>query len=130
MMKKITIVFIMLLITCALFSQDQTDLNRQALSELKEIEQEMEDIYQEILNQYNAENIFLDKFITSQEVWIQYRDAYLEAFFPEEDKMNYGSTFLMCYRLKRIELTEERIEHLRIWLDGVPQGDVCRGSVK
>jgi hypothetical protein len=28
------------------------------------------------------------------------------------------------------ELTEQREKELKVWADGIPEGDVCQGSVK
>jgi hypothetical protein len=28
------------------------------------------------------------------------------------------------------ELTEQREKELKVWADGIPEGDVCNGSVK
>lgn len=36
----------------------------------------------------------------------------------------------MCRVSYLLELTEERTKKLKIWLTGIPEGDICSGSVK
>jgi hypothetical protein len=48
----------------------------------------------------------------------------------EREEGYYGSVHPMCVAMYLTQLTEERIKILRIWLDGIEEGDVCCGSVK
>lgn len=60
-----------------------------------------------------------------------FRDAELKAVFPDPESMEaYGSVFLMCNAMWLEELTRARAKQLRVWLDGVEEGDVCAGSVR
>jgi hypothetical protein len=36
----------------------------------------------------------------------------------------------MCHALYKAELTQARTRELKVWLDGIEEGDVCAGSVK
>lgn len=51
-------------------------------------------------------------------------------FLAENKQPKYGSVYPMCAALFLKELTEERTEKLRVWLNGIEEGDVCSGSVK
>jgi hypothetical protein len=51
--------------------------------------------------------------------------------FPAENKQTvYGSVYPMCVSFFLKELTEERIEKLNVWINGIEEGNVCSGSVK
>ena len=74
---------------------------------------------------------FPDKLRNAQRAWLTFRDAELEAKFPFEDKQyHYGSVYPMCANLFLARRTQERIKHLREWLDGTEEGDTCAGSVQ
>ena len=91
---------------------------------------EMDRIFAEILNRFSDDTRFIEKLQASRKAWRAYRDAYLEALYPADDKMlAYGSTYRHCRRIALAELTRERIKHLRKWLQGVPEGEVCTGSL-
>ncbi|EDN69294.1 conserved hypothetical protein [Beggiatoa sp. PS] len=36
----------------------------------------------------------------------------------------------MCYALAKTDLTRTRIKEMKKWLSGIPEGDVCAGSIK
>ncbi len=91
---------------------------------------EMDRLYAEILERFGDDTRFIDKLQASQKAWQRYRDAHLEALYPADDKMlEYGSAYRNCRRIALAALTRERIEHLRRWLQGVPEGEVCVGSL-
>ncbi len=91
---------------------------------------EMDRILAEILNRFSDDNRFIEKLKASQKAWRAYRDAHLEALYPADDKMlAYGSAYRHCRQIALAELTSERIKYLRRWLQGVPEGDVCAGSL-
>jgi uncharacterized protein YecT (DUF1311 family) len=91
---------------------------------------EMERIYAEILNRFDDDTRFIAKLQASQKAWQHYRDAHLEALYPADDKMlAYGSAYRHCRQIAIAALTRERIKHLRQWLQGVPEGEVCVGSL-
>ena len=91
---------------------------------------EMERIYGLILQRFEQDDLFIAKFQAAQTAWKQYRDAHLEALYPAKDKrLAYGSVYGRCRQTALAELTRQRIEQLRPWLDGVAEGDVCAGSL-
>jgi uncharacterized protein YecT (DUF1311 family) len=86
-------------------------------------------VYQQVLSEYSADPIFIDAFVAAQRAWLAYRSAELLARFPHRTSRMHGSVLPMCTSLVGEELTRQRIAHLRQWLTGVPEGDVCAGSL-
>ncbi len=66
----------------------------------------------------------------SQRIWIQIRDAEMEMKYPNYPEKIYGSIHPTCKAFYLIELTENRIKTLNIWVSGMEEGDACNGSVK
>lgn len=85
-------------------------------------------VYQRILKEYSSQATFIKNFKTAQRLWVQLRDAELAARFPESG--SYGTVEPMCRAGYLENLTRERIKFLKVWLDGIPEGDACNGSVK
>lgn len=113
------------------FSQTQSEMIKATNSDYEKADIELNNVYQKILTEYKSNSIFVDKLKKAQEIWITYRDAELEMKFPAEDKRGeYGSNYSMCASYFLEELTNERTEKLKVWLDGIEEGDVCFGSVK
>ncbi len=110
------------------FGQTQTELNLNAIRKYKKADLELNSSYQKILKGYASQPLFIKNFKTAQRLWLQLRDAELAARFPVAG--SYGSVEPMCKVMYLEGLTRERIEFLKTWLDGMPDGDVCNGSVK
>jgi uncharacterized protein YecT (DUF1311 family) len=107
------------------------ELNQCASSHLQAADDELNRVYQAILRQYKDDREFLEKLRNAQRVWVTFRDAELEAKFPLGDKQyHYGSVYPMCANHFLAQRTWERVKHLRKWLDGTKEGDVCAGSVQ
>jgi uncharacterized protein YecT (DUF1311 family) len=67
----------------------------------------------------------------AQNAWIKFRDAEMNALFPEDNKsVEYGSVFSMCWNNALTDLTKQRIKKLKVWLNGIEEGDACSGSIK
>ena len=129
MNRIIIILFLTFNLSC--FSQSQSEMNKEANTEYKKADIELNNVYQKILTEYKSDSIFIDRFKKTQRIWISYRDAELEMKFPAKNKRGqYGSVYPMCFSYFLKELTEERTEKLKVWLIGIEEGDVCTGSVK
>jgi hypothetical protein len=50
--------------------------------------------------------------------------------FPKREKRYYGSVFEECKKLFLVEITQNRIQKLKVWIEGVQEGEVCKGSIK
>ncbi|MDR6566165.1 Protein of unknown function [Chitinophaga ginsengisegetis] len=127
-MKSLVLFLLLVTGSMAAFSQSQSELNKQAGQEYKEADKKLNDIYQLILKDYAANKAFIKNLKDAQRIWIQFRDAQVQAMYPAAAK-SYGSAFPMCRAGYLTELTNQRTEALRVWLNGLPQGDVCTGSI-
>jgi uncharacterized protein YecT (DUF1311 family) len=106
-------------------------MHKEASEEYKKSDFELNNVYQKILTEYKSDSAFINQLKKTQRIWITYRDSELEMKFPAKNKQaEYGSVYPMCVSLYLKKLTEERIEKLRIWLNGIEEGDLCSGSVK
>jgi uncharacterized protein YecT (DUF1311 family) len=108
----------------------QLDLNNCAAIELKEADDELNQVYKEITKRNGDDKVFLDRLKAAQRAWFTFRDAELEALFPEVNKQSqYGSSYPMCYANWKATVTKERTQQLKKWITGVREGDVCSGSL-
>ncbi|CAL1521135.1 lysozyme inhibitor LprI family protein [Chitinophaga sp. MM2321] len=110
------------------FAQSQAEMNKQAAQEYKDVDKKMNTVYQLILKDYAANKTFINNFKDAQRLWVQLRDAQLKAMYPESAK-SYGSVFPMCKANYLAELTNQRLDAIKVWINDTPQGDVCTGSI-
>lgn len=80
--------------------------------------------YRLIQQQSKGNAVFLKKLKTTQELWIKFRDAQLDALYP--DTSNMGSSFAGCYNSSYSNMTQQRTKELqKLWLAPKKEGDVC-----
>ena len=95
---------------------------------------ELNSVWKSILAKYKDQPQFLDKLKAAQRLWLQFRDAELEAQYPlakgQDARTQYGSMYPTCYSGAKAKLTRQRTEQLKAWLDGAQEGDSCSGSIK
>ncbi|PSL49338.1 uncharacterized protein YecT (DUF1311 family) [Chitinophaga niastensis] len=127
-MKSFFIFILLITGSMVAFSQSQSEMNKQAGTEYKEADKKLNEIYQLILKDYAANKTFISNLKEAQRLWIQLRDAQVKVMYPASAK-SYGSVFPSCKANYLTELTHQRTDALRVWLNGLPQGDVCSGSV-
>jgi uncharacterized protein YecT (DUF1311 family) len=114
-----------------LAAQSQTAMNQDNCAQYKQADQVLNTTYATVLKSYAQDAQFLAKFKQAQRAWIAFRDAQLEARFPKFNKQaEYGSAYPTCRCSLLGELTQQRSKELKVWVDGIPEGDVCNGSVK
>ncbi len=112
-------------------AQSQADMNSAACGRYGRADDELNRVYQQILREYAEDADFVAKLKEAQRAWVAYRDAHVESVFPGEDKRaTYGSVFPMCHCHEMEGLTRERTRVLRRWLTGLPEGDVCAGTIR
>ena len=114
-------------------SPSQAGLNACAASEFTKADQQLNKVWKAILVKYKDQPVFLEKLKASQKLWLQFRDAEVDAHFPigkGEDATQYGSAYSMCVSQAQTELTQQRIKQLQAWLNGAQEGDICAGSIK
>ncbi|MDQ0105419.1 Uncharacterized conserved protein YecT, DUF1311 family [Chitinophaga terrae (ex Kim and Jung 2007)] len=109
------------------FSQTQSEMNTRAKKEYREADKQLNEIYQLILKDYAGNKAFIQKMKEAQRIWVQFRDAQLKAMYPNDAK-SYGSVYPMCEAIYLKELTEQRIDALRAWLNA-PKPESCQGSI-
>jgi len=115
---------------CMAEAQTQLAMNECAGQELRAADAELNRIYKKLRETYAGDPVFLEKLKLAQRAWIALRDGELEAKFPSPNKSDYGSIFPLCASQYLSGLTRKRIADLRVWLDGVQEGDACAGSVR
>ena len=86
---------------------------------------QLNDVYRQLLKKNGSDTSFIEKLKIPQRAWLAFRDAQLEALYPDPDpKAAYGSVFTMCECMAQEELTMDRVKQLRQMLQSA-EGDVC-----
>ena len=129
-MNKIFATILFLFICCFSHAQTGADMNATAFQEYKKADKELNTVYIKILSDYKGDMAFIKNLKASQRLWLQFRDAELKAKYPDRPAGYYGSVLPSCKAGYLAQLTNERIKTLQVWIDGIPEGDVCAGSVK
>ena len=131
-MRKPSIMIILIFLgILPLFGETQYNIDEQLKDEYETVNTELDNLYNLILEEYSNDLVFIEKFQMAQNNWILFRDSHVDSLFPEEDKrFKYGSAYIMCYMIEMIQLTQQRIDQLDRWLQGVEDGELCRGSIK
>jgi uncharacterized protein YecT (DUF1311 family) len=127
---RIILTFLLCLISFAGQSQTQAEMNQEARLSYRKTDKELNDLYQRILVEYQADTIFIRNLKASQRIWITFRDAELKVKYPEREPGYYGSIHPVCIANYLEQLTRERIKALEIWGEGLEEGDACNGSVR
>lgn len=97
--------------------QGQKELNSDVGNELKRATEATDSVYNKILLNYKDNMLFIDKLKASEAAWAKFRDAHLEAIYPEKDKqLAYGSVYPMVYGAEKTKLTQAREKQLQRWL--------------
>lgn len=112
------------------FGQTQLEINENADKAFRKSDKELNSIYNSIIKAYKSDTLFIRNLKIAQRIWIQFRDAEMNAKYPEREYGYYGSIHPMCWSNYLKELTENRIKTLRIWLKGIPEGESCTSSIR
>lgn len=111
-------------------AQTQGEMNQDAASELKAADNELNAIYQQILEDYADDEAFIANLKEAQRCWIAFRDAQMKMKYPDREPGYYGSIQPMCEAMYLTELTQDRIKTLNMWIEGAEEGNMCAGTVK
>lgn len=120
------------IVPCLLFAQDspkyracsgkataQPELNACAADEAKRVDAELNRVYRELLSKNSDDAAAAEKIKKAQRAWVAYRDAYIEAMFPAEDKQaEYGSMYPMEVELLLASLTRQQTDALKDLIRG------------
>jgi uncharacterized protein YecT (DUF1311 family) len=96
---------------------NQLELNACADQDFKKADAELNTVYRQIVTKLAGEPVALAKMKAAQRLWIQLRDADLEARYPvgedENPRFLYGSMYPMLYSSAKAALTTARTAYLR-----------------
>ena len=127
-------ILIIIFSTCLIYThtaaQTQAQLNKEASDFYKKSDMELNSVYKQIIEEYSNDAIFIEALRTSQRNWITFRDSELKMKYPNREPGWYGSIQTMCVSYYMAELTNERTRRLRLWVDGIDEGDACAGTIK
>ncbi len=112
------------------YAQTQDELAGDACAYYRKARQAMESAYRQLLKDYKSEQLFLAKIKAAQGAWMRYRDAHIQALYPDPDPSAYGTVLEMCKCQLLAEMTTARLKQLEQWTIGVEEGEVCAGSRK
>lgn len=112
------------------YGQTQSEMNNESAKSFQDADKELNLIYQKVLGEYKTDKVFIANLRKAQNAWISFRDAEVLAKFPPREKGYYGSVLPTCLSSYKAKLTQERAKQLKVWLDGIAEGDTCSGSVK
>jgi uncharacterized protein YecT (DUF1311 family) len=128
--KHIILIMLLVFAGTVAFGQSQSEMDSNAATSAKKAENELNATYRKILRDYGEDTVFIRKLKFSQRLWIKFREAEIDMKYPPREPGYYGSVLPMCVAMYKEGLTRDRIKILKVWLDGIEEGDVCNGSVK
>jgi len=103
-----------LLDRCMEKANTQSAINDCAREEARRVDAELNAVYQRLLVAARGEPGAVDAIIAAEKVWIDYRDAYMNAMYPAKDKQAaYGSIFPTDANLVHAKLTRQQTDALR-----------------
>jgi uncharacterized protein YecT (DUF1311 family) len=123
----VTFLFLLLMFNFS-NGQIQSELNHASGNSLLSADNDLNEVYQNIIKNYSSDTLFLKKLLIAQKLWLQFRDAEVEARYPTE--LFFGSMVSMCRASLLEDLTKQRTFNLKLWLEGMDQKDGCKGTVK
>ncbi len=105
------------------FAQTQREMELAAYENLQTAVSELNAVTEEIKTTYAENTAFIADFELTERTWREFRDAQIQFILPEF----YGS-YQLCSLTMLTEFTQKRVESLKEWTVGIPEGDVCTGS--
>lgn len=125
-MKCLVVAFLMTVISFACFAQDsaeyracsdkantQSEMTACASDEAARVDAKLKTTYRALLARVTSQPEALAKIKAAERAWIAYRDAYIEATYPAEDKaIEYGSIYPLDVNLLRAKLTRRQVAAL------------------
>jgi len=97
---------------CSKKANTQDEMHVCASEEALRADREMNITYRQVLATVSNEQAAAE-IRASQEAWMAYRDAYMQAMFPADDKIaEYGTLFFLEVNLVRADLTRQHTREL------------------
>jgi uncharacterized protein YecT (DUF1311 family) len=92
----------------------QAEITKCASEEAHRADNELNDVYQRLQAAVRAKPAFVEKVRAQERVWVAYRDAYIAAMYPAEDKqVAYGTIYPSQVNFLRAKLTRRQADALR-----------------
>ncbi len=92
----------------------QAELNSCASDEAKRTDLELNSVYHQLLAKAKSTPGATEKVEAAERAWVQFRDAYIAAMFPTEDKqLSYGTMYPMEVDLDIASLTREQTVRIK-----------------
>ena len=99
---------------CFQKEMSQSGMDRCASEEAARADAELNGVYQRLLSIAEHEPGAPEKIRDCERAWIKYRDAYIEAMYPEEDKQAaYGTVYPMEVDLLLATITRKHAEEIQ-----------------
>lgn len=99
---------------CHETAMTQSEMNRCADQDAIRADKDLNAIYQNLLKLMANDPRAIAKLKAQENAWIHFRDAFLDAAFPAEDKQaNYGTMYPMEALELRAQLTRDQANRLR-----------------
>ena len=117
-------------VSCWDTASSQMELNECASLGAQETRAEMDKVLTAIAHAYRSEPLFLVRLRESQEAWLRWMHAEIEAHYPiDEDGSRWGSVRPMCQSGLASGMLRERTRELKTWLDPSDreEGELCGG---
>lgn len=125
-MKYLAAALLLAFIPFACFAQDsaeyracsgkantQAEMNACAGAEAKRVDAKLNSTYRALLAKVESQPEAVAKIKAAERAWVAYRDAYIEATYPAENKaIEYGSIYPLDVALLRAKLTERQVTAL------------------
>ena len=122
-MRKFAIAIMALIIGCHCYGQNsaayqgcidtaetQSEMNKCASDEAARADLELNVSYKRLLAQIAGDSLAILKLREAERAWLRYRDTYIEAVYPAQDKqLAYGTEYPMDVDLLRAKLTREHL---------------------
>jgi uncharacterized protein YecT (DUF1311 family) len=103
-----------LLQKCITKADTQSSMNRCASEEGSRVEAALNQLLKELLAAARNDKNAVAKINAAERAWKAYRDSYMEAMFPADNKQaRYGSIYPMSANLFQAKLTRQHIEDLK-----------------
>lgn len=129
-MHQLSLIIVFLSLSLASLCQSQIEMNKEARATYEKTDNELNRVYKDVIEEYSGDAEFIKNLKASERLRIKFRDAEILLKYPENNDVRNGSVFPLCYYGYLTKLTQQRIDTLKVWLEGEPEGEVCGGSVK